>query len=124
MEILLVTSRETKRWVVPKGWPKKRKDPWDSAAREAKEEAGVVGKVSKEPIGSYFYRKRLRSGKIVVCEVQDFGLAVKRQQRSWLEKGQRETAWFSPGDAAKAVQEPILRTIIRRLSWKRAARKV
>src|SRR5262252_2705112 len=78
VEVLLVTSRETKRWVIPKGWPKKHKAPWDSAASEAREEAGVVGEVSKEPIGSYLYTKRLRSGKAVVCEVQVFGLEVKR----------------------------------------------
>jgi hypothetical protein len=50
-EVLLVTSRETKRWIIPKGWPKKRKDPWESGAREAAEEAGVIGKIGREPIG-------------------------------------------------------------------------
>lgn len=123
VQVLLVTSRETKRWVIPKGWPKRRKEPWDSAAREAKEEAGVVGRVSKEPVGSYLYRKLLRSGKTVVCEVQVFGLAVKRQQKHWREKEQRETAWFSPHDAAKLIQEPVLRTIVRRVSRKHWDRK-
>jgi len=121
-EILLVTSRETKRWIIPKGWPKKRKDPWDSAAREATEEAGVVGKIGREPIGSYLYEKRLRSGKGVVCEVHVFPLKVKRQQKSWREKGQREYAWFSLAEAAKAVGEPSLGTIIRRLVTRGGAR--
>jgi 8-oxo-dGTP pyrophosphatase MutT (NUDIX family) len=114
-EVLLVTSRETKRWIIPKGWPKKRKDPWESAAREAAEEAGVVGKIGREPIGQYLYRKRLRSGKGVVCEVHVFPLKVKRQQKSWREQGQRECAWFPLAEAAKAVGEPVLRTVIRRL---------
>jgi 8-oxo-dGTP pyrophosphatase MutT (NUDIX family) len=114
-EVLLVTSRETKRWIIPKGWPKKHKEPWDSAAREATEEAGVVGKVGREPIGSYLYEKRLRSGNGVVCEVQVFPLKVKRQQKNWREKGQRACAWFSPAEAAKAVGEPVLGAIIRRL---------
>jgi len=114
-EVLLVTSRETKRWIIPKGWPNKGKDPWDSAAREAAEEAGVVGKVGQKPIGSYSYEKRLRSGKTVVCEVEVFPLKVKRQRKSWPEKGQREWAWFSPANAAKAVGESELGAIIRHL---------
>ena len=110
---MLVTSRETGRWIIPKGWPKKRKAPYASAAREALEEAGVVGEVGKDPIGSYSYKKRLRSGAIVACEVQVFPLEVKRQQKRWPEKREREFHWFSPADAAKAVQEPVLRNIIR-----------
>jgi 8-oxo-dGTP pyrophosphatase MutT (NUDIX family) len=121
IEVLLVTSRETKRWVIPKGWPIKRKDPWQSAAREATEEAGVVGKIRREPIGSYLYRKRLRSGKDVVCEVHVFPLKVKRQQKSWREQGERQCAWFPLVKAAKAVGEPVLGTIIRRLQKRDAS---
>jgi 8-oxo-dGTP pyrophosphatase MutT (NUDIX family) len=110
---MLVTSRETGRWIIPKGWPKKRKAPYASAAREALEEAGVVGQVGRDPIGSYSYKKRLKSGAIVACEVQVFPLEVKRQQKRWPEKGERKFHWFSPTDAAKAVQEPVLRNIIR-----------
>jgi len=112
IEVLLVTSRETKRWVIPKGWPKKRLKPCHSAAHEAREEAGVVGVVATEPIGSYSYEKRLKSGNIVTCEVQVFPLKVVRQQRSWPEKGQREISWFAPDRASEAVREPLLATII------------
>lgn len=73
----------------------------------------MVGEISRDPIGSYSYRKRLRNGALVPCEVRVFSLEVKRQQRSWPEKGEREFQWFSPTDAAKAVQEPVLRAIIR-----------
>ena len=110
---MLVTSRETGRWIIPKGWPKKRTAPYASAAREALEEAGVVGEVGRDPIGSYSYKKRLKSGAVVACEVQIFPLEVKRQQKTWPEKGERELRWFSPTNAARAVQEPVLRKIIR-----------
>src|SRR3954470_23354950 len=67
MEILLVTSRETKRWVIPKGWPIKGRRPHVAAAREALEEAGLVGRVDKEPIGTYRYNKRLKNGVIAAA---------------------------------------------------------
>jgi 8-oxo-dGTP pyrophosphatase MutT (NUDIX family) len=89
--------------------------PHKSAADEAREEAGVVGAVSHEPIGSYGYRKRLKTGKVVRCDVQVFPLKVKRQVRNWLEKGQRDIRWFSLRKAIKVVREPALRKIIRRL---------
>ena len=110
---MLVTSRDTGRWIIPKGWPKKRKAPYASAAREALEEAGVVGEIGRDPIGSYSYKKRLKSGAVVACEVHVFPLEVKHQQKRWLEKAEREFHWFSSTDAAKAVQEPVLSDIIR-----------
>ena len=112
-QVMLVTSRENGRWIIPKGWPKKRKAPYASAAREALEEAGVIGQVGRDPIGSYSYKKRLKSGAVVACEVQVFPLEVKNQQKTWPEKGERELRWFSPTNAARAVQEPVLRKIIR-----------
>src|ERR1700704_4175513 len=89
-EVMLVTSRETGRWVIPKGWPQKRKKPHASAAREAREEAGVVGKIEHHPIGSYSYKKRLKSGTLVPCEVRVFPLKVNRQKRGWPEKEERK----------------------------------
>jgi 8-oxo-dGTP pyrophosphatase MutT (NUDIX family) len=117
-QVMLVTSRGTGRWVIPKGWPMKRKAPHAAAAREALEEAGVIGEVQANPLGSYSYEKRLKSGQGVVCEVEVFPLEVKRQQKSWPEKGTREIRWFSPAKAAAAVGEPKLRAIIRRLPRK------
>jgi 8-oxo-dGTP pyrophosphatase MutT (NUDIX family) len=118
-EVLLVTSRETRRWIIPKGWPKRHQSPWRLAAREAKEEAGVVGKVSRESIGSYSYDKRLGSGNSVLCEVHVYALKVERHRKNWLEKGQREVAWLSPSKAAAAVEEPALASMIRSLSKRR-----
>jgi 8-oxo-dGTP pyrophosphatase MutT (NUDIX family) len=114
-EVLLVTSRETGRWIIPKGWPIKRRAPQVAAAREAQEEAGVVGKISRRPIGWFSYEKRLKRGKIIVCKVHVFALKVKRQQESWPEKGQRQVQWMSRTKAAKAVGDPKLGDIIRTL---------
>jgi 8-oxo-dGTP pyrophosphatase MutT (NUDIX family) len=115
MEVMLVTSRRTGRWIIPKGWPMKRKPPHAAAAREALEEAGVVGQVATTPIGSYSYEKRLRQGNVVVCEVHVLPLEVESQQKSWAEKGEREVQWFSSAEAAEAVQETVLSDIIRGL---------
>src|ERR1700681_3032475 len=117
VQVMLVTSRDTKRWIIPKGWPMKRKAPHASAAREALEEAGVAGDVGKHPIGSYSYEKRLEGGDVVVCEVHVFPLEVKRQQKRWPEKGKREIRCLSPAEAAKKVQEPVLSDIIR--AWQK-----
>ena len=71
-QFMLVTSRETRRWIIPKGWPKKGKSPHHSAAREAFEEAGVVGAIARRPVGTFSYEKRLRNGGAVVCQVRVF----------------------------------------------------
>jgi 8-oxo-dGTP pyrophosphatase MutT (NUDIX family) len=112
---MLVTTRDSGRWVIPKGWPKKRKSPCATAASEALEEAGVVGKVGRDSIGSYSYKKRLKGGGVIACEVRVFPLKVKRQQKSWLERGEREIQWFSRTKAAKAVRDRALGAIIRNL---------
>jgi 8-oxo-dGTP pyrophosphatase MutT (NUDIX family) len=112
VEILLVTSRETQRWVIPKGWPMKGKAPYAAAAREALEEAGVVGKVGKEAIGVYHYVKRLKNGAPLDCVVDVFPLQVARQRKRWPEQGQRTGHWFSVEEAAEAVDEPELQDLI------------
>ena len=113
-EVLLVTSRETGRWIIPKGWPAKGKAPHKSAAREAREEAGVVGSVKRRSLGAFSYKKRLKSGKVVACEVH--ALKVKRQEARWLEKGERKLKWLPRTKAAKKVGDDVLGTIIRTLN--------
>jgi 8-oxo-dGTP pyrophosphatase MutT (NUDIX family) len=115
---MLVTSRETQRWIIPKGWPQRGKAPHDSAAREAFEEAGVVGAVGKRAVGSFPYQKRLKNGGVTVCEVHVFPLRVRRQSKQWPEKEQREVKWVSAKEAAETVKEPMLSEIIRRLAHK------
>jgi len=111
-EVLLVTSRDTGRWIIPKGWPIKGKEPHKAAAREAREEAGVVGKIGRRPIGSFLYEKRLKGGNVIVCDVQVFVLKVKRQEESWVEKGERKVKWLSRTKAATTVGDRALGTII------------
>jgi 8-oxo-dGTP pyrophosphatase MutT (NUDIX family) len=115
-EVMLVTSRETRRWIIPKGWPQKGKAPHHSAAREAFEEAGVVGTVGRRPVGSFPYEKRLKNGDVLVCEVRVFPLKVSSQSKQWPEKRHRDVKWVSAKEAADTVQEPMLSTIIRRLA--------
>ena len=117
-QFMLVTSRETRRWIIPKGWPKKGKLPHHSAAREAFEEAGVVGAVAKRSIGSFSYEKRLKNGGAVVCEVRVFPLEVSRQNKQWPEKQERVVKWLSASQAAEKVNEPRLSAIILRLARK------
>jgi 8-oxo-dGTP pyrophosphatase MutT (NUDIX family) len=115
---MLVTSRETRRWIIPKGWPKKGKSPHHSAAREAFEEAGVVGAVARRPVGSFSYGKRLKNGGAIVCEVRVFPLEVRRQNKQWPEKQERVVKWLSAPQAAEKVKEPKLSAIILRLARK------
>ena len=115
-EVMLVTSRETRRWIIPKGWPQKGRPPHRSAAREAFEEAGVIGVVDRRPVGSFPYEKRLKNGDVLVCEVRVFPLKVSSQSKQWPEKRHRDVKWVSAKEAADTVQEPMLSTIIRRLA--------
>jgi 8-oxo-dGTP pyrophosphatase MutT (NUDIX family) len=117
-QFMLVTSRETRRWIIPKGWPKKGKLPHHSAAREAFEEAGVVGAVARRSVGSFSYEKRLKNGGAVVCEVRVFPLQVSRQNKQWPEKQERVTKWHSASRAVEKVKEPKLSAIILRLARK------
>src|SRR5262249_3471892 len=115
-QFMLVTSRETRRWIIPKGWPKKGKSPHHSAAREALEEAGVVGAIARRPVGTFSYEKRLRNGGAVVCQVRVFPLEVRRQNKQWPEKRERVVKWLSASQAAEKVKEPKLSAIILRLA--------
>ena len=119
-EFMLVTSRETRRWIIPKGWPKRGKSPHRSAAREAFEEAGVIGAVGRRPVGSFSYEKRLKNGRSVECEVRVFPLEVKRQSKAWPEKQERRVKWLSASKAAEKVNDPVLSKIIQRVARKYA----
>jgi 8-oxo-dGTP pyrophosphatase MutT (NUDIX family) len=114
-EFMLVTSRETRRWVIPKGWPKRGQSPRRLAAREAFEEAGVIGAIGKRALGSFSYEKRLKNGDMIKCKVRVFPLEVKRQRKQWPEKRERKVRWLSALQAAKKVKEPMLSRIIRRM---------
>ena len=108
VEVLLITSRDTGRWVIPKGWGMKNKTDAQAAAIEAQEEAGMKGVVGKRPVGVYHYSKTLKSGVQAVCLVTVYPLSVKRQLKKWKEQGQRTLQWFTPAEAAIQVAEPEL----------------
>jgi 8-oxo-dGTP pyrophosphatase MutT (NUDIX family) len=105
LRVLLVTSRETRRWVLPKGWMEKRLAPHALAAKEAFEEAGVLGRAERRPIGRYDYLKRVPRDRVIPCSVRVFPLRVERLLDKWPERRQRERRWFSPAEAAMAVEE-------------------
>jgi 8-oxo-dGTP pyrophosphatase MutT (NUDIX family) len=114
VKVLLITSRETRRWVIPKGWPMPDRTPAQAAAQEAYEEAGVVGTPAERPIGAYAYDKRLRDGERQTIEVSVFPLEVFVEQLAFPEHAQREKLWTSPAEAAERVDEPELKALIRR----------
>lgn len=118
LEVLLVTTRETRRWVIPKGWPSKRLSDRKAALREAEEEAGISGDIAKSPLGQYKYFKRYTDGfQLVTVDV--FLMAVLREHKVWPEQSDRTRAWLSVEAAAAAVIEPGLREIILSLAKRR-----
>jgi len=112
LELLLITSRETRRWVIPKGWPIKGLKAPKTAAREALEEAGVVGTIGKK-IGVYHYDKRLSSGRVQKVRVGVYPLKVETELDSWPEAHERVRLWTTPEDAASRVLEPELAELLR-----------
>src|SRR5262245_1728923 len=115
-QFMLVTSRETRRWIIPKGWPKKGKLPHHSAAREAFEEAGVVGAVARRWVGSFSYEKRLTNAGAVVCEWRVCTLEGGGQDKQSAEKQDRVVKWLSASQAEEKVKDPKLTEIILRLA--------
>ena len=113
LEVLVITSLNSKRWILPKGWPEPDLTPAQSAAREAFEEAGVTGKISAQPVGHYYYLKEKKDGGAVPCRVEVFALAVTKQLDDWPEKGVRQVAWLPLDRAAARVGEPGLRQVLK-----------
>jgi 8-oxo-dGTP pyrophosphatase MutT (NUDIX family) len=111
-EILLLTSRGTGRWVIPKGWPMGSKPGHEVARQEALEEAGVVGVIEREPAGIYKYEKDMCDGYAVPCQVQVHALKVTSTVEDFKEKGQRKLDWVSAEVAERRVREPQLKRII------------
>jgi 8-oxo-dGTP pyrophosphatase MutT (NUDIX family) len=115
-DVLLITTRETKRWTIPKGWPIEGLSRHKSAKREAWEEAGVKGKVGIKPFGSFMYEKVLANGDAVPADVQVHLIKVRETRSIFPERGQRELAWVSGSEAARRVVEPGLKKLFAKLS--------
>ncbi|NJS14367.1 MAG: NUDIX domain-containing protein [Sphingopyxis sp.] len=112
IDILLVTSRETGRWVLPKGNIDDGESADAAAAREAEEEAGASGALGTRPIGSYRYAKRADDGSANELTVAVFPLRVRQLAAHWPERKERTRKWFSRAEAAAAVEEEELRELI------------
>lgn len=116
IEVLLITSRDTGRWVIPKGWPMGLLPPDIAAAQEAWEEAGVNGRVSGEPLGVYTYDKIVKLGEALPCAVTVYPLRVDRLTARFPERKERRRKWFAVAKAARKVAEPELRAMFLRLA--------
>lgn len=116
LRVLMVTSRDTGRWVMPKGWTMDGKKPWRAAEIEALEEAGALGFISDTSIGHYHYWKRLGGGRRVLCRVTVYPMVVEKLKRRWKERKERKRHWFSLKKAAKLVNESELETMLNELA--------
>lgn len=112
MEILLITSRESKRWVIPKGWPMEGRTDYNAAKQEAFEEAGVKGRIGKMELGHYLYAKRLNSGALGTCRTVVYPLAVEKMLASWPEKKERFRSWFDFEEAVHVLNDEGLAAIL------------
>jgi len=112
IEILLITSRDSGRWVIPKGWPMKGRKPHEAATIEAWEEAGVRGPVRKKAVGRYTYLKELDDGDVVPCVVDVYEIAVVENSSEFKEQGQRLLRWVAPDEAARRVREVELKSML------------
>lgn len=113
VQILLVTSRGSGRWIVPKGWPMDSRTPAGCAAQEAWEEAGAKGRVQEACLGIYSYVKEMPDASLVPVVAMVFPMRVKSLAANFPEKGQRQRRWFNQKKAARRVDEPELARIIR-----------
>ncbi len=114
LEILVVTTRRTRRWIIPKGWPIKGLRPPKAAAREAYEEAGVTGRVGVKSIGTFTYEKALdEAGIEATCEVKVYPLLVKRQVEVFPESEQRMLQWVDPAKAATLIKDAGLKKLVK-----------
>ncbi len=115
VEVLLITSSTTHRFIVPKGWPMKGKNARAAALEEARQEAGVVGDAPRKPVGAYSYWKRL-SDRFVKVDVKVYLLRVTQMLAEWEESQERRRAWLSPTEAAALIDEPELASLVASLT--------
>ncbi len=113
VQVLLITTRGAKRWIVPKGWPMPGMTPAKAAAQEAWEEAGVKGKASNHCLGLFSYSKALDKKKGTPCVVLMYPVRAQSLAKNFPEAGQRKRKWFSLKKAASKVAEPELAQILK-----------
>jgi 8-oxo-dGTP pyrophosphatase MutT (NUDIX family) len=115
LKVLLITSRGTRRFVIPKGWQMDGLEDWEAAAKEAQEEAGIKGDADPEAIGEYQYWKRMKSAFVPVT-VSVYALEVTGQLPRWREAKERRRGWVDWEQAKLLVDEPELVTLIDRFA--------
>ena len=116
VQVLLMTSRDTGRWIIPKGNINGRSTPSKAAEKEAYEEAGVRGTITSSiPLGIYTYFKQLESGEARAAAVEVYLLRIKEQLKKWPERGERKLSWVSTKEAIDLVEEPGVVPLLRRL---------
>lgn len=112
VEVLLITSRDTGRWVIPKGWPIAGRDAAGGAAQEAWEEAGVRGRIEGACLGLFSYGKVTDDRSVLPTVVAVYPLRVESMAQDFPEQGKRRRKWFTPAKAAARVAEPELASLI------------
>ncbi|HEV2575305.1 NUDIX hydrolase [Methylocella sp. CPCC 101449] len=116
LEVMLVSSLDSGRWIIPKGWPMDGLTGYETAAREAFEEAGLIGNIASKSIGQFHYQKRRKNGAVWLCRVEVFPMEVTQQRKKWPEKHDRSTKWFSVEQAAELVREDELAEVMRQFA--------
>ncbi len=114
--VVLVTSRPNRRWILPKGRPERGMPPYEVAAHEAYEEAGLIGRIEQQPFFAFDSTKRLKTGREVTCLVKVYLFEVETLLDDWPEKHERERCWASPGEAITMVSEPGLAQLLIRFA--------
>ncbi len=122
-DVLLITSKTTRRWILPKGWLIDGKSPVESALQEAFEEAGVAGRPRGTPLGTYRYDKALDDGSLLPCVVDVFAIPAGRLLDQWPEMTRRRRRWYSASVAATLVAEPELAGILGKLDGELPSRE-
>lgn len=115
LEVLLITSRDTGRWILPKGWQMPERSGAETALIEAWEEAGVLGALAGPPLGCYLYEKMVVPGRAHACRVEVHPVKVERLSADYPERDQRRRKWMGAKKAARAVAEPELAALLRHL---------
>lgn len=111
VEVFLVTSRGSGRWIIPKGNPIRGLLPFEVAAREALEEAGLVGRVLPRCVGTFAF-ERLRRPAGETCLIDVYPMHVEKQMRRFDEKRQRTVLRCDVGTAGTIVGSPSLAELI------------
>ena len=124
LQVLMITSRRSGHWLIPKGWPVQQLSRAEAAAQEASEEAGVEGVMSTRPTGRYEYVKLFPDDSSVPCRVDVFLLRTKKQRAKWREKKVRKRRWMNFEEAAKAAHERGLSKLLRRFGAKKALESI